>query len=735
MVNPMRRNEGEDTRRVTFVLPPAIEPSEQVRHMGHCSGVNSICILNDTSHGKRSDEFHSRLFTASRDSLVKSWDVIPCKGNRNSRVHLAGEYEGHVDWVNDIALVNNRLISSCSSDGTIRLWKSFLHEDHVGHVEQGSLACFSGHSDYVTKLCCPGRKHSTGSVDENNTRMFSCGLLGEVYEWDVERSAKSQRPMASLSGKDHSLGSSSVYSIACDFSGHLVCIGCSSGKIYVIDTRSGLTEFELLGHTDNVRGLVLGLQGTSLVSGGSDHMIKIWDLKQRRCVHTCAIHTDSVWCLDTMDDDVTQVYSAGKDGCVYKTDTVAMTSRLIVRERHPITALGVGNSVFGPRSENNKDIWIGSEDSSIHCFIEKHSAGSPISVTGSVASVRSRRIFESTGDFHPLAECSHSQIEIAGTPSIIEVSMLTDKIHLISRDSGGKVGIWDVTKATKTKDFGVTDFKDVVTEHFDPTQSALTWFQPDCSLGVVAGHLQPSNCFTCETYTKQLGYSEAPPDQKVNLAVQMLHALFNNWKLSVLEEEKEDDTTFEFDKDVCGDSSSVFKFAKESSPAVMVSGDQYSLPWKKSCHEMDGSEDVPEWVSKCILEGEYPTSKALKMCFVLVPKRGTNLPPMGQSRLTAPRVLQVEKMLDYVIKRLNSKGIECYKKPIYWKRSNDIHGDKPERNEQQVILTCNDMLIPSDFTLAAVRQWMWKKPDDLRIEYTLADSKASLTLPKIKMPM
>ena len=720
--------QGEDARRVTFVFPPAKDASKDILHMGHCSGVNSLCIANTKFKGTQ------RLWTASRDSLIKAWEIVPHQGNRDSRVELVGEYEGHVDWVNDTVLVNEDLIASCSSDSTIRIWKNFLHEDHHGHMEHASLACFSGHSDYVTKLCCPGKKHSDAQKIGPNSVLYSCGLLGEVFVWDVERSSESQRPVSSLSERDSNLGSSSAYSISCDYNGHLVCVGCSSGKIYAMDTRSGRVEFELLGHVDNVRGLTMSIDGSVLVSGGSDHTMKMWDLKQRRCLHTYAVHTDSIWCLQTVRDDASEVYSAGKDGCVYKTDTSSMTSRLLAREKGPITALGVSPGT-GKKHHEGLSIWVGSENASVRCYKEQDSETVPTSIVGSVASVRSRKIFESTGDFHPTPECNQPCLEITGTPSIVEISMLTDKIHLIFKDSEGKIGMWDVTKASKTKDFGTSDFQDTLKELFDPTQSALTWFQPDCSLGVVAGHLQPSSCFTCETYVRQLGFPDAPPDEKVNLAVQMLKILFHRWKLTVTREEREDDTTFEFDKDdQCDTLDSVFRFAEESSPAVMVSGDQYSTPWKKSCSEMDGTEDVPGWVSKCVLADEYPKSKALKMCFVLVPQGGTNLPSMGQSRLTAPRVLQVEKMLDYVIKRLKSKGIDCCKRPIYWGKQ-QIADEGSSKNRPQVILTCNGVLIPSDFTLAAIRQWMWKKPDDLRIEYSLADSKTPSVLPKIKMPM
>jgi WD repeat-containing protein 48 len=712
--------QSEDVRRVTFVYPPAKDLSEKTHQMGHCSGVNSLRVIHDSQKAER-------LWTASRDSLIKAWEIVPSHGNRDSRVELVGEYEGHVDWVNDLAVVNEDLISSCSSDGTIRLWKSSLHEDSQEHA---SLACFSGHSDYITKLCCPGKKHSSRQASASNSMMFSCGLVGEVFVWDVERCSESQRPLSSLFGKDSgTIGPASVYSISCDYNGHLVCVGCSSGEIYAMDTRSGRVEFELLGHMDNVRGLIMSIDADVLVSGGSDHSMKVWDLHQRRCIHTCGVHTDSVWCLDTVRDDASEIYSSGKDGCVYKTDISTMTSRLLAREKDPITALCVSDNAA------HMSLWVGSEGSSVRCYDEQESDSSSMSIVGSVASVRSRRIFESTGDCHPVPECNQPCMEIPGVPSILEVSMLTDKIHLIYKDSEGKVGMWDVTRAAETEDFGKADFKEKTKDLFDPTQSALTWFQLDCSLGVVAGHLQPSNCFTCETYTRQLGFSDAPPDEKVNLAVQMLKALFHTWKLSVSRQEYEDDTTFEFDKDDVDTVDTVFRFADESSPAVMVSGDQHAMPWKKSCSEMDGSEDVPEWVRRCVLEDEYPRSKALKMCFVLVPKRGTNLPPMGQSRLTAPRVLQVEKMLDYVMKRLKSKGIDCCKRPIYWDTRREVKDVETEESKQQVLLTCNGVLIPSDFTLAAVRQWMWKKPEDLRIEYSLADSNTRSVLPKIKMPM
>jgi len=685
-----------DVRRVTFVLPQVGGAQQQCS--GHCSGINAMCVLKQPADSGSL----MRLWTASRDSLVKVWD---CNGTQSVESAVCvGEYEGHIDWVNDVVVVNRDLVATCSSDCTVRVWSDQLH---------GSLECYSGHSDYVTGLCCP---------ESDDARLFSCGLLGEVFQWDL--SGGKRKPVESLSKKD--VGSNSVYSIACDVSGNLVSAGSASGVVYMMDTRTGRVEFELMGHGDTVRDVVMSSDGSTLVSGSSDHTVKVWDTKQRRCIHTLAMHTDSVWCIEKVDSDARVIFSAGKDGCVYKTDTRDLMCDLVVREKTPVTALSAGHG-FGA-------VWVGTEESSVRCYSDAEDIDESRACTvGSLPSLRSRKIFESTGDCHPLPTCSDASVTIPGIPAIVDVNLLTDKLHVLSKDSEGHVGLWDVAKACKIKEFGVCDFVEKQREMFDPTQSALTWFQPDSSLGVVAGHLTPSNCFSCETYTRQLGYENAPADEKVNLAEQMLNILFSRWKKAKTQGSDED-MTFNLDDD---GSTSVFKFADGVSPAVMVCGDDHSVPWKKSCWEMDGSEDVPEWVVRCIMRHEYPVSKQLKMSFVLMPLKGSNLPSMSQSRLTAPRVLQVQKMVEYVAKRLEGKGYECSKEPIYWSQNEDKGPKKsPSKKKKHfIVLTCNGMTVPWDFTLAAVRQWMWKRPEDLHIEYSFRSSSDSIVLPKIKIPI
>jgi WD repeat-containing protein 48 len=75
--------------------------------MQHCAAVESIVA---TSSGQ--------LFTASRDSTIRRWDF------GTGRPACSARFEGHVDWVNGLALVGEGLLASCSSDRTVKLWKA-----------------------------------------------------------------------------------------------------------------------------------------------------------------------------------------------------------------------------------------------------------------------------------------------------------------------------------------------------------------------------------------------------------------------------------------------------------------------------------------------------------------------------------------------------------------------------------------------------------------------------------
>ena len=145
----------------------------------------------------------ARVWTASRDSLVKEWkgrysgqryDGNSCSvgvHKSDMQIHasfgLEHKYEGHIDWVNDVVKIGGPstqedTLVSCSSDRTIRVWHMHGmdagHNDHQGHDIDKPSGCLMGHKDYVMSLC-----HADKSGKAN---VFSGGLLGQLFLWDLE---------------------------------------------------------------------------------------------------------------------------------------------------------------------------------------------------------------------------------------------------------------------------------------------------------------------------------------------------------------------------------------------------------------------------------------------------------------------------------------------------------------------------------------------------------------------
>jgi WD repeat-containing protein 48 len=147
-----------------------------------------------------------------------------------------------------------------------------------------------------------------------------------------------------------------------------------------------------------------------------------------------------------------------------------------------------------------------------------------------------------------------------------------------------------------------------------------------------------------------------------------------------------------------------------------------------------------------------------------------------QSKLNAPRVLRVNKVADYVRRKMEEQGISLREEPLFWDASkaerwraevaaaaaagappgDGIAGGggaaaaaaAPVRQllpvggsgggaplpPGAVLITCAGHTVPWDFSLAAVRQWIWRRSDDLVLHYSVRDHATPLRLPAIQPP-
>ncbi|KAM6596074.1 hypothetical protein CsatA_006598 [Cannabis sativa] len=739
-------------KRLTYVLSDADDTK-------HCAGINSLALLKTTVF-----DGCDYLFTGSRDGTLKRWalgeDAATCSAT----------FESHVDWVNDCVLAGDNTLVSCSSDTTLKTWNGLSDGTCTRTLRQ--------HSDYITCLASAGK---------NSNAVASGGLGGEVFIWDIEaalspvsRSGEAMEDDSSngINGSGHPLPitslrtinssnnisvhstqshgyvptaakghKESVYALAMNDSGSLLVSGGTEKVVRVWDPRSGSKTMKLRGHTDNIRALILDSSGRYCLSGSSDSMIRLWDLGQQRCVHSYAVHTDSVWALAST-PTFSHVYSGGRDFSLYLTDLSTRESLLLCTGEQPILQLAL----------HDDSIWVASTDSSVTRWPAEGNNPQKVFqkggsfLAGNLSFSRARVSLEGSS---PVPVYKEPLLTIPGTPAVVHHEILNNRRHVLTKDTAGSVKLWEITKGTVIEDYGKVPFEKKKEELFEMV-SIPAWFTVDTRLGSLSIHLDTPQCFSAEMYSADLNIVGKPEDDKVNLARETLKGLLAHWltkrrqrfgnqasstngELPGREITTRSHAHPRIDGDSTAENDSVvyppFEFSMISPPSIITEGSQGG-PWRKKITDLDGTEDdkeLPWWCLDCVLNNRLPPRENTKCSFYLQPCEGSTVQILTQGKLSAPRILRIHKVINYVIEKMVlDKPLDSLNsdatfppglaggplQPATVGDGSFRSGMKPwQKLKPSIEILCNNQVLSPDMSLATVRAYIWKKSDDLVLNY------------------
>ncbi|KAJ8769407.1 hypothetical protein K2173_002727 [Erythroxylum novogranatense] len=730
-------------KRLTYVLTDADDRK-------HCASANCLAVL------KSGYDF---IFTGSRDGTLKRWtldvDSATCSAT----------FESHVDWVNDAVLAGDNTLVSCSSDTTLKMWNCLSDGACIRTLRQ--------HSDYVTCLA---------AAEKNSNIVASGGLGGEVFIWDVEAAvatnskssdagedecpngvngSNSSLPVTSLrsisssnSISGHSTQShgyvpttakghkESVYALAMNDSGSILVSGGTEKVVRVWDPRSGSKTMKLRGHTDNIRALLLDSTGRFCLSGSSDSMIRLWDLGQQRCVHSYAVHLDSVWALAST-PTFSHVYSGGRDSSVIILDRlVNKESILLCTKEHPILQLAL----------HDESIWVATTDSSVNRWPAEGQSPQKVFqkgcsfLAGNLSFARTRVSLEGST---PVPVYKEPTLTIQGTPAIVQHEILNNRRHVLTKDTDGSVKLWEITRGVVIEDYGKVSFEDKKEQLFEMV-SIPAWFTVDTRLGSLSVHLDTP---------QYLNISGKPEDDKVNLARETLKGLLAHW---LVKRKQRLGTQVSANGDLLvgkeipprslthsrvevdgADNDAVvyppFEFSTASPPSIVTEGSQGG-PWRKKITDLDGTEDekdFPWWCLDCVLNNRLPPRENSKCSFYLHPCEGSPFQILTQGKLSAPRILRIHKVVNYVVEKmvldkpLDSVNPDGTFAPSGGQLQHSVVGDasfrsglKPwQKLRPNIEILCNNQVLSPDMSLATVRAYIWKKPDDLILNYRVVQGR------------
>lgn len=255
-------------------------------------------------------------YSGGRDGVICAWDLhLDLTTSNDERDPFADsnaanykppatdfrqQVQAHTHWINDIVLAqNNQALVSASSDITVKVWRPAAADPLPPQT-------IGLHTDYVKRVASPGG---------NESWIASGGLDRKISLWDLNGAGKK---LEIAVGEDESTAKGSVYALA--VTPNIIASGGPESIVRVWDQRTGNRITKFVGHTDNVRDILVAQDGDTILSASSDQTVKVWSMTAGRCMYTLTMHNDSVWSLSSDCPQLSIFHSSDRSGVVAKSD-------------------------------------------------------------------------------------------------------------------------------------------------------------------------------------------------------------------------------------------------------------------------------------------------------------------------------------------------------------------------------------------------------------------------------
>ncbi|TVY15335.1 UBP9-binding protein [Lachnellula arida] len=559
-------------QRVSYVLPLANSPG------GHRLGVNGLAV----------DSHQSILYSGGRDGAICAWNLNlnlnlesspdvenpfesaedppePTPKSKASTTFRA-QTQAHTHWVNDIVLAqNNTALVSASSDLTVKVWRPFSDDLEAPQT-------IGQHADYVKCLATPNSQADW---------VASGGLDRRICLWDISGAGKKLEIEV---GDEEKSEKGSVYALSASRS--VLASGGPESIVRLWDPRSGKRVTKFVGHTDNIRDILINETGDTIMTASSDQTVKVWSVTAGRCMHTLTMHNDSVWSLYSDDPQLGIFYSGDRSGLVVKTDVRGTLGEMddglslaVAQEHDGVNkVIAHGEYIWTATSSSSINRWsnvdTGSEIQLPEAYRRQRASsaasrprqssppatnGHPkkeipaqsilrISNTASFPSVTARDPDTATtisalssarkgseiildsdiGLVVPILSLPEETIE--GQHGLVKHKLLNDRRRALTLDTAGDVLLWDLLRCIPIQSFGKRHLEDVEPE-VNTMEAVAPWCSIDTRTGRLAVVLEEYNCFDAEMYADELELEEPVEfrdDQRINLGKWVLRYIFSN---------------------------------------------------------------------------------------------------------------------------------------------------------------------------------------------------------------
>lgn len=542
-------------------------------------GVNGLAVDSD----------QSILYSGGRDGAICAWNLnldlkssipsenpfdspddppseSPSKTKTRTSTTFRAQTQAHTHWVNDIVLAqNNTALVSASSDLTVRVWRPLSNESEAPQT-------IGQHADYVKRLATPN-----SSADW----VASGGLDRRICLWDLNGAGKKLEIEV---GDEEKSEKGSVYALS--VSRTILASGGPESIVRLWDPRSGKRITKFVGHTDNIRDILINETGDTIMTASSDQTVKVWSVTAGRCMHTLTMHNDSVWSLYSDDPQLGIFYSSDRSGLVVKTDVRGTLGEMddglslaVAQENEGVNkVIACGDYIWTATSSSSINRWANVDtgaDIQLPEAYRHHRASSaasrpshlspPLAGGQSMKKISAQSVLRisNTASFPAPAirdsdaATTYSALSgprkgseiivdpdigiivpihalpeetIEGQHGLVKHKLLNDRRRALTLDTAGDVLLWDLLRCIPIQSFGKRHLEDVEPE-VNTMEAVAPWCSIDTRTGRLAVVLEAYNCFDAEMYADELEVEEPVEfreDQRINLGKWILRHIFSN---------------------------------------------------------------------------------------------------------------------------------------------------------------------------------------------------------------
>lgn len=253
----------------------SIKATTGVRNTIHCPGVSKAVISPD-----------GLLIAACSENDIVVFNI-------HTSEHIGDKLRGHDSKITDMQFsADGTRLASCSEDGTIRLWDM--------ETRKAAGEPLRGHAEGVTSIAWfrDGQRLATSGSKDHTVRAWDTSSGKEL--WRTEADVFNQ-PSLVVYSPDSAL---------------VAMNGWIGTNIMLLHSDDGRSAGEPLPHRETVCSITFSPNGTQLVSGSCDRIVRVWDVQARELVSELLGHGTSVWAVAFSPSDSDQIASVSSGALV-----------------------------------------------------------------------------------------------------------------------------------------------------------------------------------------------------------------------------------------------------------------------------------------------------------------------------------------------------------------------------------------------------------------------------------